>query len=151
MTEYIIQTLMGAIGAVGFALLFNVRGKQLILFFLGGALAWAVYLICTHNGYPLFQSLLFATMTAAFTSEVLARVVHTPVLILLVPMLIPLIPGGNLYYCMDAMVRGEQELGLHHATQAVTSAGAIALGIVCVTAFMHIILRVQEHIRQSHS
>ena len=97
MRDYMIQTLMGALGAVGFAILFNVRKEQLILLFLGGALDWAVYLFCVHNGYSPFLGLLFATMTAAFLSEVLARLLHTPVLILLVPMLVPLIPGGDLY------------------------------------------------------
>ena len=101
MMQHVIQTLMGALGAVGFAILFNVRGKRLILFFLGGALDWAVYLICTQNGCSMFVGLLFATMTAAISSEILARIIRTPVLLSLVPMLIPLIPGGSLYYTMN--------------------------------------------------
>lgn len=146
MREYIIQTLMGALGSVGFAVLFNVRKRQLLLFFLGGALDWAVYLLCVHNGYSSFLGLLFATMTAAFISEVLARILHTPVLILLVPMLIPLIPGGDLYRCMDALVRTNKEQFLAYGTSAVTSAGAIALGIIAMTAVSHIIFSIHEHL-----
>lgn len=148
MREYMIQTLMGAIGSVGFAALFNVRGKRLLLFFLGSALDWAIYLLCTHNGQNAFVGLLFATMTAAFTSEVLARVIHTPVLILLVPMLVPLIPGGDLYRSMDALVRGDHENFLSYGSAAVTAAGAICLGIICMTAISHILFRVIEHIRK---
>ena len=149
MTQYVIQTLMGAIGAVGFAVLFNVRGKRLFLFFLGGALDWAVYLLCTENGCTMFVGLLFATMTAALSSEVLARVIHAPVLILLVPMLIPLIPGGDLYRCMDGMVRGDYEQFITYGTIAVTAAGAICLGIICITAITHIILRISENFRKT--
>lgn len=152
MREYIIQTLMGAIGSVGFAALFNVRGKRLLLFFFGGALDWAIYLLCIHNGQNAFVGLLFATMTAAFTSEVLARVIHTPVLILLVPMLVPLIPGGDLYRSMDALVRGEREGFLSYGSAAITAAGAICLGIICMTAICHIFFSLIEHIRKrSHT
>ena len=148
MREYIIQTLMGALGAVGFAILFNVRKRQLILLFLGGALDWAIYLLCVHHGYSEFLGLLFATMTAAFTSEVLARILRTPVLILLVPMLVPLIPGGMLYRCMDAFVRTDKELFVTYGTSAVTSAGAIALGIIAMTAISHIVFSIYDHLHK---
>lgn len=148
MRDYMIQTLMGAIGSVGFAILFNVHGKRLLLFFLGGALDWAVYLLCIHNGQSMFVGLLLATMTAAFTSEILARALHTPVLILLVPMLIPLIPGGDLYRCMDALVRTNKELFFTYGQAAVTAAGAIALGIIAMTAISHIIFSIHDHLRK---
>ena len=147
MNPYIVQTLMGAIGSVGFAILFNVRGKRLILFFLGGALAWGVYLLCTLHGGTMVLGLWLAAMTAALASEVLARIVHAPVLILLVPMLIPLIPGGDLYRTMDALIRGEQALFLANGTIAITAAGAISLGIICMTAVARIVFGIYEHVR----
>ena len=148
MMQYVIQTLMGALGSVGFAILFNIRGKRLLLFFLGGALDWTVYLLCTHHGCSMFQGLLFATMTATLSSEILARLIQTPVLISLVPMLIPLVPGSDLYYCMDALVRGEQDVFLARGSMAISAAGAIALGIICTTAFSHIIFTVWHHIHK---
>lgn len=146
MREYIIQTLMGALGSLGFAILFNVRKRQLLLLFLGSALDWAVYLLCVHNVYSDFLGLLFATMTAAFCSEVLARILHTPVLILLVPMLVPLIPGGALYRCMYALVQTNKEQFLAYGTSTITSAGAIALGIIAMTAASHIIFSIHDQL-----
>ncbi len=148
MIDHVIQTLMGAIGAVGFAILFNVPRKQLPLFFIGGALDWAVYLLCVHNGCNEFLGMLFATMTAALSSEILARVVHAPVLILIVPMLIPLVPGGSLYRSMDALVRGQKADFLAHGTSAITCAGAICLGIICVTAITQTIFTIWDYARK---
>jgi len=148
MSPDVIQTIMGAIGSVGFAVLFNVRGTKLLLFFLGGALAWDVYLVCTHNGSSMFVGLLCAAMAVAFLSEILARVIHAPVLILLVPMLVPLIPGGDLYRTMDALIRGEKELFLTNGTIAITAAGAISLGIIATTAFAQIVFGIYEHIHR---
>ena len=107
MAWYFVQTLMGCIGSVGFAVLFNIRGRKLLLAAGGGALAWAVYLACTCNGLDIFAGLFFATLAAALASELLARAVKAPVIMLLVPMLIPLIPGGDLYYMMSFLVRGQ--------------------------------------------
>lgn len=149
MKEYILQTLMAALGSLGFAALFNVHGKRMILFFIGGALDWAVYLLCVHNGLNTFIGLFLATSTAAFASEILARIIHTPVLILLVPMLVPLIPGGSLYYSMDAMIRGERDNCLTHGSAAITAAGAICLGIICVTTITHIIFSIIDQIKPS--
>ena len=55
------------------------------------ALAWAVYLACTCNGLDIFAGLFFATLAAALASELLARAVKAPVIMLLVPMLLSLI------------------------------------------------------------
>ena len=127
MAWYFVQTLMGCIGSVGFAVLFNIRGRKLLLAAGGGALAWAVYLACTCNGLDIFAGLFFATLAAALASE------------LLVPMLIPLIPGGDLYYMMSFFVRGQYEAFGQYAQRVLTEAGAIALGIICVASLMNII------------
>lgn len=50
----------------------------------------------------LFVSSLFITTL----SEILARFLKTPVILLLVPILIPEIPGADLYYTMYYLVQG---------------------------------------------
>lgn len=139
MAWYCLQTLMGCVGAVGFAVLFNIRGHRLVWIALGSALAWAAYLVCICHEQSKFVALLCATAAAALASEVLARVLRTPVLLLLVPMLIPLIPGGDLYTMMSFLVRGET-LAFGAAVQLVLAeAGAIALGIICVASAANIV------------
>lgn len=142
----IIQTLMGAICSVGFALLFNVHGKKLWLFFLGGALDWMVYLLCMRLGSGIFLSMLFATMTAALSSEILARIVHAPVLLLMVPMLIPLVPGGDLYHTMSALILGDKEKLAVYSQNTLLQAAAIALGIIVISSLMHVLQVLREYI-----
>ena len=46
MEEYIIQLAAAFAGSLGFAMLFNIRGKKkLLVSSFGGMLAWAVYLM----------------------------------------------------------------------------------------------------------
>ena len=98
MKFYVIQTIMGILGSVGFAVLFGILDRKLIGIALGGGAGWAVYLLCTANGQSMFVGLFVASLFIAAFSEVLARVLKAPVILLLVPMLIPEIPGGDLYY-----------------------------------------------------
>ena len=151
MRELVIQTLMGAISSVAFAVFFNVRGRKLLLFFFGSALDWAVYLLAVHHGYNEFVGMLLATMTAALISEVSARIIRAPVLILLVPMLVPLIPGRGLYNTMDALSRGERARFIASGVSTVSCAAALCLGIICVTAITHMIFTVMDHIRKRHT
>ena len=139
MVWYCLQTVMGCVGAVGFAVLFNIRGHRLVWIALGSALAWAVYLACTCHGQDKFVALLCGTAAAALASEVLARALRTPVLLLLVPMLIPLIPGGDLYTMMSLLVRGQAEAFGAAVQLVLVEAGAIALGIICVASAANIV------------
>lgn len=66
----------------------------------------------------------------AALSEVLARMLRTPVILLLVPMLIPEVPGEALYYTMYYLVQGYQEEFGTYSGLVLTEAGAIALGII---------------------
>lgn len=43
MPEFLIQTLMGAVGSLGFAIVFHVGGCRLLFCFLGGGIGWGVY------------------------------------------------------------------------------------------------------------
>jgi uncharacterized membrane protein YjjB (DUF3815 family) len=148
MREMVIQTLMGAISSVAFAVFFNVRGKKLLLFFFGSALDWAVYLLAVHHGYNEFTGMLFATMTAALLSEAFARIIRAPVLILLVPMLVPLIPGRGLYNTMDALIQSDRVRFIDSGISTISCGAAICLGIICVTAITHMIFTIWHYIRK---
>ena len=131
MSFSVIQTIMGMIGSVGFAVLFGVRGRKLAVIALGSGAGWAVYLVCRAMGCSIFTGLLAASLFVAALSEVLARMLRTPVILLLVPMLIPEVPGEALYYS-----------GL-----VLTEAGAIALGIILASHMARFFISLKSHLR----
>lgn len=143
--QAVVQTLMGALGAVGFAVLFNVRGRKLVAAAVGAAISWIVYLVIYHAYGDKVISLLGATLTAAVLSEILARVLKAPVIIMLVPMLIPLIPGSDLYYATTNLVLGHAIEFAEYSSLVMREAGAIAFGIILVTCTVQVILKVYHH------
>lgn len=143
MERYLIQMLMGCVGSICFAVLFNVRGDKLLIIAAASALSWLGYVLCLILGTSLFWATFWGTVLAGMVSEILARVVKAPVLMLLVPILIPLIPGGTLYNMMSNLVRSRHDAFLHYARQLLEEAGAIALGIICCASLMSIYTGVQ--------
>lgn len=140
-----IQIVMGILGSVGFAVLFGIYDWKLVVIALGGGVGWSVYLVCVAAGYGMFAGLFVASLFVAAVSEILARILKTPVILLLVPMLIPEIPGGDLYYTMYYLVQGRySEFGIA-SNQVLVEAGAIALGIILASYIVKITESIRTH------
>lgn len=143
----VVQTITGMIGSVGFAVLFGVRGRKLAVIALGSGAGWAVYLTGRMLGGNIFTSLLAASLFVAALSEILARILRTPVILLLVPMLIPEVPGEALYYTMYYLVQGYQEEFGTYSGLVLTEAGAIALGIILASHMARFFISLKGHLR----
>ncbi len=127
-----IQIAAALVGSVGFAIFFKMRGKQIALAGVGGAITWIVYLICQNyiDGY--FIPYFIAAIFVAVYAEIMARVNRAPATIFLTAAAVPLIPGGSLYYTMAGLVAGDEKLFAESGEAAVTIALAISLGFVVV-------------------
>lgn len=150
MEKYLMQMVMGCIGAVGFAVLFNVRGRKLFYIAAASTLSWLGYALCMYHVSGVFWAFFCGTAVAALLSELLARIVKAPVLMLLVPTLIPLIPGGDLYYMMSYLVRGNHDAFLNSTQLLIVEAGAIALGIICSAWVTSIVLSLRTRLHSRH-
>lgn len=137
----VIQIITCMLGAMGFSVIFNVRGRKLFATGAGGALSQIVYLLVLHQYDDKVLSLFAATIVMGFLGEILARMIKTPVTILLVPMLIPLIPGSDLFYTTSYLVQGMTQECAESLSLVVKEAGAIAFGIILVTSSVQVIIK----------
>ena len=143
-----VQTSMGIIGSLGFALLFGIRGtKPLGCIALGSGIGWIVYLVSVAGGHGKAFGMLASSLVIAACSEILARVIKTPVILLLVPMIIPEIPGGDLYYTMYSLVEGDTDKFASLLQLVLAEAGAIALGIILASYAAGLINNIYRHVR----
>ena len=142
MKDIMIQLMTAFIGVVGFSIMFNVRGSKLFINGLGGAVSWLVYIITLSVSSDKVISCFTATVFMAVLSEILARVIKTPVILLLVPMIVPLIPGSDLYYMMTSMLLKEAATASRFGVLLAGEAAAIAFGIIIVTSVTQIIVRI---------
>ena len=93
-----IQIAAATVGSLGFAIFLKMRGRQIALAGLGGAVTWAVCLICQQYIEGNFIPYFVASIFVAIYAEVMARVNRAPATIFLTAAAVPLLPGGSLYY-----------------------------------------------------
>lgn len=134
--EILLQIVMAMIGALGFGLLFHISGSRLITIMLGAAVNWGVYLLAMQWYDNRVIAFFVATLATAALDEVLARLLKAPVITLLVPMLVPLIPGGDLYYTTLALVQGDTAGFARYGTLFIEEAGAMAFGVILVACLV---------------
>ena len=107
--KYVVMILTAAVGTLGYCLLINVRRNKIVYGCLGGVVSTFLYCACVEAGLtPLLQNLIPAAVVTLY-AEVLARVVKAPATVFLIPSIIPLVPGGRLYYTMRAIVDGDAD------------------------------------------
>lgn len=137
MNYYIItQLLSGTLGSLGFAMVFGLKKKYFISVALGGLLCCTIYFSALHIFNDLFFSCLLASALGAFYSEIAARIKKAPSTLFFISSIIPLIPGGNLYYaCSNAVIKNWDK-ARNYAMLTVQYALAIAAGACIVWAFM---------------
>ena len=126
------QIIAAGLSALGFGILYDIRGKKLALAALGGALAWVAYLlVMLFDGSDLL-GMLCASVTASVYSEIMARLAKAPTTVFYVPAVIPLVPGGGLYYTVYNLITGDNALMRSYANDTVMTCLGIVLGIVGV-------------------
>ncbi len=125
------QILAAVLGTVGFSIMFSVpREYYPLCGFVGGA-GWLVYcLALPHLAAP--GATLAAAVLVVFLSRFFAVWRRCPVTIFLIPGIIPLVPGGDIYWMAYYIVTDQVELAAEKGFEAVKIAVAIVLGIVFV-------------------
>ena len=138
MQVYIIQVLAAFGGTICFSILFNSRKKRLLLVGICGALTWIAYLILYWFTESEMVSYFFASMLAAAMAEIFARIVRCPSTVLLVPNLIPLMPGGRLYYTMFYLVSEDHEQMKTYLDLLLTDALSLSFGVIVVISIVQV-------------
>lgn len=134
MGEILRGVLFAMIGAVGFALLFGVRKEKVAFAAVGGGIVWAVYLLCrTYLTDEILLCSLCAAAAGTAYCELFARILRTPATVLLIPSMIPLVPGGSLYYAMSAVFRSDRDSAAVFGMETLKFAVGIAAGITLIT------------------
>ena len=140
----LIMLATGAIGTLGFSILFYIHPRRLPLATLGGILCTAVYLLAGHwIGGELLPNLLGAVVGAGF-SEICARMTKVPVPIYMVPCVMPLVPGSALYAAMFNFVAGNYLAAADAALTTLVVALGIAGGIV-IASVIGLLIRPRKH------
>lgn len=88
------------VACTGFALWFNVKGKQVVFAGIGAFFTWLVYALLFETWQSNFLATLAGAVFVAGYAQIMARINKAPATIFLTTAVFPLVPGPNLYYIM---------------------------------------------------
>lgn len=136
-----IEVVGSFLASIGFAILFNIKGKHVVIAGIAGAIGACVYKVSLVYGASEMMAIFFASICFSFYSEILARICKTPVTTYIVCALIPLVPGGGMYQTMLQALQGNIEQALATGWNTLGIAGVLVSGILIVSTLMRTIYR----------
>ena len=132
------------LASLGFGILFNIKGKNLILAGIGGAIGGMVYKLVLFLGGSEMIAMFLWSVVFSLYSEILARVCKTPVTTFIICALIPLVPGGGMYRTMQQAIAGNIDKALAIGLNTISIAGVLVLGILLVSTLMRAFYHMQK-------
>lgn len=116
------------------SLTFNIKGHKLVFAGFSGLIGYFVYSVVFHiTGHSNFAILIGATAVGLY-SETAAKVLKSPATVFSIPGILPLVPGIAAYEMIRFLVGSEPVSAVGKLTETLGGAGAIAFGIMLVTA-----------------
>ena len=140
----IVNSFYAFLSSLSFGILFNIRGKNLVIAAFGGGISWFTYLLASRLQASIVFSLFLASMVGSIYSEIMARVYKNPVTIFVICAIIPLVPGGGMYYSTLEAVKGNFNAALSKGAETLFSAISIAIGIVFVSSISSIFKKIKK-------
>ncbi|MCD8230862.1 MAG: threonine/serine exporter family protein [Clostridiales bacterium] len=137
MIDSILLILFSFAASFGFGIVFRIEKKYLVLAGISGALTRFIYLLLLQFISESFIYNFLAATAAALFAELMAIYTKNPSTVFLYPSIIPLIPGGALYYSVVGLMLQSSEYISEYLALCIHSLAGLGLGFVTVSIIMH--------------
>lgn len=148
MTELFRAIAGSFIACFAFCFVLNARGIFLLYAPLGAVLCWLSYLAAGLR-FSELTSYFIATVAVSIYAEMMARRKKAPVTIFLLIGLLPLVPGGGIYYTMEHALAGDTAAFLTEGLRTFGIAASLALGVLVVSSVTRFITTVSRRLASS--
>ena len=117
----------------GLALLYNIEWRSLPFALIGAAVACIIFEVYSYFNGNYFVAALLSAMAVAAYSDILSHIIKTPTTILLIPGIVPMVPGGLLFRTMLAILDSDANNASLFGSRALFIALGITVGILAAT------------------
>lgn len=132
------EGLFAFLASFGFAILFNIKKERVMYAASVGAIGGIIYkLILNGNSNNEILALFIASVIIGILSEILARKLKCPTTNFQICALIPLVPGGGMYYTMLAIINDDLLNALILGINTLTQACSIVIACILVSSIIH--------------
>lgn len=128
------EFLLAFAGSICAGILFNVRGRKLLLTGFSGVVGWMVYIWFSGMTGSSMVSIFAGAVAVGVFSETAARVFKSPAAVFSIPGIFPIVPGIAAYETIQFLFSNNLQEAGQKIVETLSGAGAIAFGILLVTA-----------------
>lgn len=146
--KWYVLMISGIVGTIGFAIIFHLRTKEIIISTFGTLFVLIGYIIFRNYIERPFTLVLIAAIIGCIYAELAARYAKKPAICILTVAILPLYPGGALYYTLSYLVEGDRDLFKSNIFTTGEKTIAIACAIVICSVlfkYIHRLLNRIEH------
>ena len=129
----LVQIIVSPITSIVFAIVFKINKKHLISGAVNGLISYAIFIGMNMITDSFFWAAFVCSVASALYAEINARIVKAPSIVLLIPGVIPIVPGGCLYRSVRDFVCGMNVSAITELGDAAAIALGMAGGIVSLT------------------
>lgn len=145
--HWYVQLPAAFIGTMGFAVLFGTPRRYYLTCGLTGMVGWAVYIIL-NSQFSLAGAAFFGALAVALTSTLLAVWRKCPTTVFLICGIIPLVPGGGIFWTAYHLVANHLRIAATTGFTAIKVTIAIAGGIIIAAAIFNLIGRKEKRLKK---
>ncbi len=131
--EIIMNMAFSMIATGAFSLLFNIPRRHVLYCSLLGVVSWMIFVLLTPAANDVVATFA-AACAVVLLSRILAIFRKCPVNVLLIPGIIPLVPGSAIYYSAYYFVTDDASSAASYGLLTLKLALAIVLGIIVISA-----------------
>ena len=140
--------LTSGVSTLGFCMLLKLNPRRFPFAILGGMLTNLIYDALFLSFENMLLAAFFASLFMAFYSEIGARLLRIPAILLILPCFIPIVPGSYLYYTLYHLFHQQTDLFLHYGKGALQIGLGIAVGMSVASVLMNATLYLFQSIRK---
>lgn len=145
------QLLAAFVGTVAFSILFGSPVRFFIDCGITGMLGWAMYLLMIrYGGFSVAGAAFIAALLVGLTGSVQAMKRRCPVTLFLIGGIIPLVPGGGIFWTAYYLVAEQLSMAATTGFVALKVTIAIAGGIIVAAAVIEWVAPLMRHITVKH-
>lgn len=129
MSYFLLQIISSVIVTFGFAIIFNIKGRLIIYPCVAGMLSWIIFSIFINNNFSYGITYFSSALVLSIYAEIISRYKNIIATQILIPALIPLAPGGGIYYTIYNVIDKNYSLALSYGVDTMIIAGSMAIGV----------------------
>lgn len=132
-TDVLWHVLGATVCTVGLIFMYNLEARSACFAVVGAMIACSIFEFYVYYNNNVFVGALISALAVGSFADIMAHILKTPTTILLIPGIVPMVPGGMLFNTMLSILEGDSAASREYGMKALLVALGLTVGIISAT------------------